>query len=215
MLHRLIRSSGQHAQAHRVGPWSASSQNTHQISSRSRKRAFAAHRNAVSATTSPQSSTRFEAPEWTRVQSFTTRSSPASSHAPKAESKKIINIRQRKAATWLPKWQTLTLASDEASKTFTFQRATAENKASKDGTTEEEIGTAKHLLSPQTALAVFLPKGYPESVTPNYWPFAKWQFVHNVAGSVTAGRASATRSCSTQSARKVSQRDSFLFSLFL
>ncbi|KAK3843901.1 MAG: vitamin B6 photo-protection and homoeostasis-domain-containing protein [Linnemannia gamsii] len=48
------------------------------------------------------------------------------------------------------------------------------------------MDAAKHLLSPQTALAVFLPKGFPDSVTPNYWPFAKWQFVHNVAGSVTA-----------------------------
>ncbi|KAF9277891.1 hypothetical protein BGZ68_008929 [Mortierella alpina] len=187
MLPRLVRSSAQHTQAHRVGSWSASSQNTHQISSRPRKRALAAHSNSVSATTISQSSARFDSPEWARVRSFATESSPASSRAPKAECKTAINIRQRKAATWLPKWQTLTLATDEASKTFTFQRATGENKASKDGNAEEEIGTAKHLLSPQTALAVFLPKGYPESVTPNYWPFAKWQFVHNVAGSVTAG----------------------------
>ncbi|KAG9325413.1 hypothetical protein KVV02_002649 [Mortierella alpina] len=184
MLPRLIRSSGQHAQAHRVGPWSASSQSTHQISSRSRKRALAAHSNSVSATTISQSSPRFDSPEWARVRAFATESSTASSNASKAESRKAINIRQRKAATWLPKWQTLTLETDEATKTFTFQRATIENKASQDGSAEEKI--AKHLLSPQTALAVFLPKGYPESVTPNYWPFAKWQFVHNVAGSVTA-----------------------------
>ncbi|KAF9437434.1 hypothetical protein BGZ76_000755 [Entomortierella beljakovae] len=44
----------------------------------------------------------------------------------------------------------------------------------------------KFLLSPQNTLSVFLPKGFPESVTPNYWAFAKWQFIHNVAGSVTA-----------------------------
>ncbi|KAF9950915.1 hypothetical protein BGZ70_001187 [Mortierella alpina] len=187
MLPRLIRSSGPHAHAHRVGPWSTSSQNTPQISSRSRRCAFAAHSNSVPATTIRQSSAKFESPAWARVRSIATESPSAGSIASKPESKKVINIRQRKAATWLPKWQTLTLATDEATKTSTFQRATTENKASKDGTAEEEIGTAKHLLSPQTALAVFLPKGYPESVTPNYWPFAKWQFVHNVAGSVTAG----------------------------
>ncbi|CAO3571691.1 unnamed protein product [Mortierella alpina] len=186
MLPRLIRSSGQHAHAHRVGPWSASSQNTHRISSRSRRRAFAPHSTSASATTLRQSSAKFALPKWACVRSFATELSPASSNASKPESKKVINIRQRKAATWLPKWQTLTLATDEATKTSTFQRATTENKASNDGTAEEEIGAAKHLLSPQTALAVFLPKGYPESVTPNYWPFAKWQFAHNVAGSVTA-----------------------------
>ncbi|KAF9557832.1 hypothetical protein EC968_007414 [Mortierella alpina] len=183
MLPRLIRSPGQHIHAPRVGPWSASSQPTPHISSRSRKRT--AHSNPLSAATIGQSSARFDSPEWARARSFATDSSTANSNASKAESRKAINIRQRKAATWLPKWQTLTLATDEASKTFTFQRATTENRTSKDGA-EEEIGTAKHLLSPQTALAVFLPKGYPESVTPNYWPFAKWQFAHNVAGSVTA-----------------------------
>jgi hypothetical protein len=50
------------------------------------------------------------------------------------------------------------------------------------------MDAAKQLLSPQTALAVFLPKGFPETVTPNYWAFTKWQFFHNVAGSVTAGK---------------------------
>ncbi|KAF9949519.1 hypothetical protein BGZ72_008709 [Mortierella alpina] len=186
MLPRFIRSSGQHLQAHRAGPWSASPPNSHQISSRSRKSALAAHSNSVSATTSRQSSARFDSPEWTRVRALSTESSASSGNA-SSNSKKALNIRQRKAATWLPKWQTLTLTADEASKRFTFQRATTESKATKDGTAEEEIGTAQHLLSPQTALAVFLPKGYPESVTPNYWPFAKWQFAHNVAGSVTAG----------------------------
>ncbi|KAF9985368.1 hypothetical protein BGZ65_011021 [Modicella reniformis] len=51
---------------------------------------------------------------------------------------------------------------------------------------EEEEIDAKYLPSPQTVLAVFLPKGYPDSVTPNYWPFTKWQFAHNITGSVTA-----------------------------
>lgn len=111
---------------------------------------------------------------------------------------KALSIRQRKAGTWLPKWQTLTLSTDHDSKTCTFQSIpTASQQGSDKGAgttesstkgTETDMDAAKHLLSPQTALAVFLPKGFPESVTPNYWPFAKWQFVHNVAGSVTAGK---------------------------
>ncbi|KAG0330480.1 hypothetical protein BGZ99_003051 [Dissophora globulifera] len=55
-----------------------------------------------------------------------------------------------------------------------------------DSTEEEQALISKLLLSPQMALAVFLPKGYPETVTPNYWQFAKWQFLHNVTGSVSA-----------------------------
>ncbi|KAG0197903.1 hypothetical protein BGX33_000246 [Mortierella sp. NVP41] len=105
---------------------------------------------------------------------------------------KALGIRQRKSGTWLPQWQTLTLSTDHDSKTCSFQStpqgsSSSSNKAETATTeTETDIDAAKHLLSPQTALAVFLPKGFPESVTPNYWPFAKWQFVHNVAGSVTA-----------------------------
>ncbi|EXX78690.1 hypothetical protein GLOIN_2v1773156 [Rhizophagus irregularis DAOM 181602=DAOM 197198] len=34
-------------------------------------------------------------------------------------------------------------------------------------------------------IKAFMPKGYPDSVTKNYWGFVKWQFLHNVAGSVT------------------------------
>lgn len=111
---------------------------------------------------------------------------------------KALSIRQRKAGTWLPKWQTLTLSTDHDSKTCSFQSTPGSDKAAAgagessttatETKTETDIDAAKHLLSPQTALAVFLPKGFPESVTPNYWPFAKWQFVHNVAGSVTAGK---------------------------
>jgi hypothetical protein len=113
---------------------------------------------------------------------------------------KALSIRQRKTGTWLPKWQTLTLSTDHGSKTCSFQSAPtasqqSSGKAAAAGTaessateTETDMDAAKHLFSPQTALAVFLPKGFPESVTPNYWPFAKWQFVHNVAGSVTAGK---------------------------
>ncbi|KAJ1981406.1 hypothetical protein H4R34_002079, partial [Dimargaris verticillata] len=32
----------------------------------------------------------------------------------------------------------------------------------------------------------FLPQGYPTSVTPEYKPYSQWQFVHNVAGTVTS-----------------------------
>ncbi|CAG8465616.1 11092_t:CDS:2 [Paraglomus occultum] len=34
-------------------------------------------------------------------------------------------------------------------------------------------------------IAAFMPKGYPDSVTENYWGFTKWQFIHVVAGSIT------------------------------
>lgn len=37
-------------------------------------------------------------------------------------------------------------------------------------------------------IKAFMPKGYPDSVTKNYWGFVKWQFLHNVAGSVTGGK---------------------------
>ncbi|KAF9116473.1 hypothetical protein BGW39_002722 [Mortierella sp. 14UC] len=112
---------------------------------------------------------------------------------------KALSIRQRKTGTWLPKWQTLTLSTDHDSQTCSFQFTPGSSTSDKtkgagagatatktETETDMDMDAAKHLLSPQTALAVFLPKGFPESVTPNYWPFAKWQFVHNVAGSVTA-----------------------------
>ncbi|CAH1759390.1 5128_t:CDS:2 [Entrophospora sp. SA101] len=41
------------------------------------------------------------------------------------------------------------------------------------------------LKAKQYSISVFMPKGYPDSVTKNYWGFVKWQFYHNVAGSVT------------------------------
>ncbi|KAF9921833.1 hypothetical protein FBU30_008113 [Linnemannia zychae] len=106
---------------------------------------------------------------------------------------KALYIRQRKTGTWLPKWQTLTLATNHNSKSQPVQStpgsSTSNSKASSiDASiyTVTDMEEAKQLLSPQNALAVFLPKGFPDSVTPNYWSFAKWQFAHNVAGSVTA-----------------------------
>ncbi|KAF9132714.1 hypothetical protein BG015_003673, partial [Linnemannia schmuckeri] len=127
----------------------------------------------------------------------TTTKSPSTSGGDDQLALKPLSIRQRKAGTWLPKWQTLTLSTDHDSKTCSFQSTPASQGSDKAAAgagesstmatgTETDMDAAKHLLSPQTALAVFLPKGFPESVTPNYWPFAKWQFVHNVAGSVTA-----------------------------
>lgn len=105
-----------------------------------------------------------------------------------------FTVRQRKNNTWLPQWQTLILSDTDSTspnksnikKTEKAFRPTEQRKDGSDPL-QDEVGIAKYLLSPQTTLAVFLPKGFPESVTPNYWPFAKWQFAHNVAGSVTAG----------------------------
>ncbi|KAF9915759.1 hypothetical protein BX616_005458 [Lobosporangium transversale] len=104
-----------------------------------------------------------------------------------------LDIKQRKSGTWLPKWQSLTITKDDSSdpdndrlKAVAHRNQPPPNDDSIEG--EGSIGITKYLLSPQATLAVFLPKGYPESVTPNYWAFAKWQFFHNIAGSVTAGK---------------------------
>ncbi|KAG9304803.1 hypothetical protein G9A89_016833 [Geosiphon pyriformis] len=35
------------------------------------------------------------------------------------------------------------------------------------------------------AISTFMPKGYPDSVTKDYWDFTKWQILNKVAGSVT------------------------------
>ncbi|CAG8471382.1 9967_t:CDS:2 [Racocetra fulgida] len=40
----------------------------------------------------------------------------------------------------------------------------------------------------QYAITAFMPKDYHDSVTKDYWGFAKWQFFHNIAGSVTGGQ---------------------------
>lgn len=107
-----------------------------------------------------------------------------------------LNIRQRKSGSWLPRWQTVTLSNDDPSTPGSFRCSLNKTRSKDDPEEQEEIAATKFLLSPQNALGVFLPKGYPESVTPNYWAFTKWQFVHNVAGSVTAGsRGKSDRSC--------------------
>ncbi|KAG9300399.1 hypothetical protein G9A89_010023 [Geosiphon pyriformis] len=41
------------------------------------------------------------------------------------------------------------------------------------------------LEAKQQAIRAFMPKGYPDSVTADFFHFAKWQFLHNVAGAVT------------------------------
>ncbi|KAF9205740.1 hypothetical protein BGZ49_003581 [Haplosporangium sp. Z 27] len=114
--------------------------------------------------------------------SFSIRSTPTVDSTNASKSINPLNIKQRKLGTWMPKWQILTLSNDDISDPSKF-KASADHQRDES---QEEVDASKYLLSPQTTLAVFLPKGFPESVTPNYWPFAKWQFIHNVAGSVTA-----------------------------
>ncbi|KAK3828302.1 MAG: vitamin B6 photo-protection and homoeostasis-domain-containing protein [Benniella sp.] len=118
-----------------------------------------------------------------RTQTLSTR--PPSSTG-KDVAKIHLNIRQRKSGSWLPRWQTVTLSNDDPSNPGSLRCSLNKTRSKDDPEEQEEIAATKFLLSPQNALAVFLPKGYPESVTPNYWAFSKWQFVHNVAGSVTA-----------------------------
>lgn len=120
---------------------------------------------------------------------FITTDDPASGVSQRKEpfshSSDTFTVRQRKSGTWLPKWMTLTMSKDHGDNSFSFQPSPTTKSETANGDPNEK--TVEQLLSPQTALAVFLPKGFPESVTPNYWPYAKWQFVHNVTGSVSAG----------------------------
>ncbi|GJJ75957.1 hypothetical protein EMPS_08315 [Entomortierella parvispora] len=119
---------------------------------------------------------------------FITTDDPASDASQRKEPSShsdTFTVRQRKSGTWLPKWMTLTMSKDQSDNTFSFQPSPTA-KSDTDGSADSSEKTVEQLLSPQTALAVFLPKGFPESVTPNYWPYAKWQFVHNVTGSVSA-----------------------------
>ncbi len=34
---------------------------------------------------------------------------------------------------------------------------------------------------------IFFPKGYPHTVTPNYWHFTRWNFISSIAGTVSGG----------------------------
>ncbi|KAF9406650.1 hypothetical protein BGZ94_003017, partial [Podila epigama] len=126
---------------------------------------------------------------------FSSRNGSGAPPPPSAGSEPSFTVRQRKNNTWLPQWQTLVMSHTTSTTTDPVDARTEksfrpieqhEGKIRSELPPQEESGIAKYLLSPQTTLAVFLPKGFPESVTPNYWPFAKWQFAHNVAGSVTA-----------------------------
>ncbi|KAG0222450.1 hypothetical protein BGW42_006600 [Actinomortierella wolfii] len=101
-----------------------------------------------------------------------------STHSDDPSRPSMVFQRQRKMG--LSRWQGFRLGDQHL---HPVHDATLPN-LEKDS--EENMSLKQILLSPQTALAVFLPKGYPHSVTSNYWPFAKWQFFHNVAGSVTA-----------------------------
>lgn len=120
---------------------------------------------------------------------FITTDDPASGESarnePFSHPSTTFTVRQRKSGTWLPKWMTLTMSKDHGENSFSFQPSPTTKGDTTNGDSDEK--TVEQLLSPQTALAVFLPKGFPDSVTPNYWPYAKWQFVHNVTGSVSAG----------------------------
>ncbi|KAG0000418.1 hypothetical protein BGZ80_010622 [Entomortierella chlamydospora] len=119
-----------------------------------------------------------------QARSYSSRPNPINDNIKDITAINSLNIKQRRSGTWMPKWQILTLSNDNLSDPTKF-KASPDLHPVKDGSVEE-ANVTKYLLSPQKALAVFLPKGFPESVTPNYWPFAKWQFIHNVAGSVTA-----------------------------
>ncbi|CAG8553959.1 34577_t:CDS:2 [Gigaspora margarita] len=77
------------------------------------------------------------------------------------------------------------------------------NFSSSDKTDSEKIGSftkleqSSHknisfhglvLSIKQYVITAFMPKDFHDSVTKDYWGFTKWQFFHNVAGSVTGGQ---------------------------
>ncbi|KAF9360535.1 hypothetical protein BGX26_008955 [Mortierella sp. AD094] len=169
MLFHTIRSSGHHHLR-----WNAYlGSSPQQIRSHCLLRALTSKQNVTHETRASSQS-----------RSLSSRPNPTSENTKGITAIKSLNIKQRKSGTWMPKWQILTLSNDNLSDPSKF-KASQDLHPLKDESVEE-VNASKYLLSPQTALAVFLPKGFPESVTPNYWPFAKWQFIHNVAGSVTA-----------------------------
>ncbi|KAJ3355424.1 hypothetical protein HDU83_003401 [Entophlyctis luteolus] len=51
-------------------------------------------------------------------------------------------------------------------------------------TVRKHAGSAAHGVRDQL-MVMFLPKGYPESVTRGYLPYSLWQFAHSVTGTVT------------------------------
>ncbi|KAG2171488.1 hypothetical protein INT43_009149 [Umbelopsis isabellina] len=89
-----------------------------------------------------------------------------------------INIRQYTKTFTGKRWTTFSIPQDgELVKKISYD----ETASGRPLNLKESI-----LLTRDNALATFLPRGYPHSVTPEYKGFAYWQMWHNLAGSVTS-----------------------------
>lgn len=91
-----------------------------------------------------------------------------------------INIRQYTKTFTGKRWTTFSIPEDgDLVKKISYD----ETASGRPLNLKESI-----LLTRDNALATFLPRGYPHSVTPEYKGFAYWQMWHNLAGSVTSGK---------------------------
>lgn len=92
-----------------------------------------------------------------------------------------INIRQCTKTFRGNQWTVLSIPKDGDNITKCLQN---EYSGDQRLTLKQSI-----LLTRDNILSTFLPRGYPHSVTPEYRGFAYWQMWHNMAGSVTSGKA--------------------------
>ncbi|RIA99302.1 vitamin B6 photo-protection and homoeostasis-domain-containing protein [Glomus cerebriforme] len=94
-----------------------------------------------------------------------------------------LRIKQHIGKLWRSKLSIISFPSDEKNESSKEPKMTYEqisfNSIKKISINDLILEGKRQMTS------AFMPKGYPDSVTNTYWDFAKWQFFHNVAGSVT------------------------------
>ncbi|CAG8590980.1 5424_t:CDS:2 [Funneliformis caledonium] len=103
-------------------------------------------------------------------------SSNLTSHQP-------IRIKQTIGRLWRSQLTVIRFPSDEKKEITDESKLTCEQislHSNKKVSINDLVLEVKRQIT-----SAFMPKGYPDSVTKDYWEFAKWQFLHNIAGSVT------------------------------
>ncbi|RUS23622.1 vitamin B6 photo-protection and homoeostasis-domain-containing protein [Jimgerdemannia flammicorona] len=101
-------------------------------------------------------------------------------------STRVITVRQKARAVWHPQWNVVHVASPvhPNDKIATIDTSSAPAEPSAEAISSPGLLTFLSDLR-LNVVAAFLPKGYPHSVSSHYKGFVAWQFMHNVAGSVT------------------------------
>ncbi|RUO96724.1 vitamin B6 photo-protection and homoeostasis-domain-containing protein [Jimgerdemannia flammicorona] len=101
-------------------------------------------------------------------------------------STRVITVRQKARAVWHPQWNVVHVASPvhPNDKIATIDTSPAPAEPSAEAISSPGLLTFLSDLR-LNVVAAFLPKGYPHSVSSHYKGFVAWQFMHNVAGSVT------------------------------